>query len=293
MKKVGIIGLGMMGRGIGFNLLKAGYALSFLQRQVKSSQGDVIALGAKPLPSIAEVAKNSEVILLCLTGSTQVEEVIFGVDGVLANLQPGLIVIDLSTAIPESTLKVAKAIQDAGGFYLDSPMTRTPKEALEGRLNVLVGGEPDLLEQCRPILKCFTENIVHAGALSAGHRLKLIHNFVALGYAGVLSEAVACSKLANVNPDVLLRVLDTGAGNGAILNRMKGFIQSGDDVSFQFTLENAIKDLAYYKAMASELSAFSVAADATQKIYQNAIQTEKVGATVPWLISALSKNPKT
>ncbi len=289
MKKIGIIGLGMMGRGIGINLLKAGFPLSFLQRSVKSSQYDVIAQGAKPLSSIAEVAKNSEVILLCLTGSAQVEEVIFGVDGVLANLLPGTILIDLSTAIPESTLKVARAIQDAGGFYLDSPMTRTPKEALEGRLNVLVGGHPDLLDQCRPILKCFTENIVYAGSLSSGHRLKLIHNFVALGYASVLAEAAACAKLANVDAGVLLEVLETGAGNGAILNRMKGFIQSGDDASFQFTLENAVKDLGYYGAMVKELGAFSVAADATQKIYGHAIQSEKAGATVPWLVSALNK----
>lgn len=289
MKKIGIIGLGMMGRGIGINLLKAGFPLSFLQRSAKSSQDDVIALGAKPLSSISELTKYSEVILLCLTGSAQVEEVMFSPDGVLANLNPGSIVIDLSTAIPESTLKVATAVQVAGGLYLDSPMTRTPKEALEGRLNVLVGGAPDLLEQCRPILQCFTENIVYAGPLSSGHRLKLIHNFVALGYAGVLAEAAACAKLANVDSEVLLRVLDTGAGNGAILNRMKGFIQSGDDASFQFTLENAVKDLAYYKAMVSELGAFSLAADATQKIYEHASKTEKAGATVPWLMSALDR----
>ena len=289
MKKIGIIGLGMMGRGIGINLLKAGFPLSFLQRSAKSSQDDVIAQGAKPLSSITEVTKSSDVILLCLTGSAQVEEVIFGVDGVLAHLLPGSILIDLSTAIPESTLKVAQAIHDAGGFYLDSPMTRTPKEALEGRLNVLVGGDPDLLEQCRPILKCFTENIVYAGPLSSGHRLKLIHNFVALGYASVLAEAAACANLANVDSRVLLQVLETGAGNGAILNRMKGFIQSGDDASFQFTLENAVKDLGYYSAMVGELGAFSVAADATQKIYEYAIQTENAGATVPWLVSALNK----
>ncbi len=289
MKKIGIIGLGMMGRGIGINLLKSGFPLSFLQRSVKSSQDDVIAQGAKPLSSIAEVTKNSEVILLCLTGSSQVEEVIFGVDGVLANLLPGSIVIDLSTAIPKSTLKVARAIQEAGSFYLDSPMTRTPKEALEGRLNVLVGGDPDLLEQCRPVLKCFTENIVYAGPLSSGHRLKLIHNFVALGYASVLAEAAACAKLADVDSRVLLQVLETGAGNGAILNRMKGFIQSGDDASFQFTLENAVKDLGYYGAMVEELDAFSVAATATQKIFEHALHTEKAGATVPWLVSSLNK----
>ena len=289
MKKIGIIGLGMMGRGIGINLLKAGFPVCFLQRSAKSSQDDVIHLGGTPLPTIPSLTKASEVILLCLTGSKEVEEVIFGPDGVLANLNPNAIVIDLSTAIPESTLKIAKAVQDAGGLYLDSPMTRTPKEALEGRLNVLVGGDPDLLEQCRPILKCFTENIVYAGPVSSGHRLKLIHNFVALGYAGVLAEAVACSKLANVSTEVLLQVLDTGAGNGAILNRMKGFIQSGDDASFQFTLENAVKDLAYYKTMVSELQAFSIAADATQSMYEYAASNSQSGATVPQLVNILQK----
>jgi len=289
MKRIGIIGLGMMGRGIGINLLKAGFPLSFLQRTVKISQEDVITQGGQPHSSISQITKASQVILLCLTGSTQVEEVIFSPDGVLENLLPDSIVIDLSTAIPKSTLTVAKAIQDAGGFYLDAPMTRTPKEALEGRLNVLVGGDPALLEECRPILECFTENIVYAGPLSSGHRLKLIHNFVALGYAGVLAEAVACSKLANVDSDVLIQVLDTGAGNGAILNRMKGFIETGDDSGFQFSLGNAVKDLTYYKAMVSELEAFSMASDAIQSMYEFAVNKSGLGATVPQLVKILKK----
>jgi 3-hydroxyisobutyrate dehydrogenase len=285
---IGFIGLGAMGRGIASNLLKAGYSLGFLQRTHKASQDDVIALGAKSISNLSELVKNSEIIFLCLTGTPQIEEVMLGDSGVIAKLSPGTTIIDLSTAIPESTLRIAHLVEQAGGFYFDSPMTRTPKEAMEGRLNLLIGGDKELLERCRPILECFAENILYAGPISSGHRLKLIHNFVALGFSGVLAEAVACANLGKIDPTVLIQVLDTGAGNGVILNRMKGFIEKQDDSSFQFSIENALKDLGYYTSMVTEMGAYATAAHATKSTYEIANQNGGQGATVPQLIRLLN-----
>ena len=90
-------------------------------------------------------------------------------------------VIDCSTALPSSSVRVAQAVQAAGSRFLDSPMTRTPKEAAEGRLNLLVGGDPGLVEACRPLLQCFAENITHVGPVGSGHSMKLLHNYVSLG----------------------------------------------------------------------------------------------------------------
>ena len=118
--------------------------------------------------SASELAARSDVVILVLTGSPQVEAVLAGAGGVLQGLRAGSIVIDCSTAIPASTLRMAQAVEAAGSRFLDTPMTRTPKEAAEGRLNLLVGGDAALLEECRPLLKCFAENITHVGPVGAG-----------------------------------------------------------------------------------------------------------------------------
>jgi hypothetical protein len=118
-------------------------------------------------PLCATCSADSEVVILCVTGSPQVAAVLTGADGVLAGMRPGTIVVDCSTAIPESTVKMAQAVQAAGGRFVDAPMTRLPKQAREGRLKLLVGGEAALFEALRPILACFAENITHVGPVAA------------------------------------------------------------------------------------------------------------------------------
>jgi 3-hydroxyisobutyrate dehydrogenase-like beta-hydroxyacid dehydrogenase len=99
---------------------------------------------------------------------------------------------------------MAEAVQAAGSRFLDAPMTRTPKEAAEGRLNLLVGGDAALLARCRPVLQCFAENISHAGPVGAGHSMKLLHNYVSLGTVALLAEAAACAQRNGVAPEVPL-----------------------------------------------------------------------------------------
>jgi 3-hydroxyisobutyrate dehydrogenase-like beta-hydroxyacid dehydrogenase len=119
---------------------------------------------------------------------------------------------------------VAKA---AGGRFLDTPMTRTPKEAAEGRLNLLVGGDAALLDECRPILQCFAENITHAGPVGAGHSMKLLHNYVSLGSVALIAEAAACAQRNGVAPEVFVDVLAKGGGGGVALERLKPYLLSG------------------------------------------------------------------
>src|SRR5690606_6480879 len=144
--------------------------------------------------SAAELASRVDILIVCVTGTPQVEQVLLGEDGALQGLRPDCTVIDCSTAIPSSTLKIANAVQAAGGRFLDAPMTRTPKEAAEGRLNLIVGGDREVYERCLPVLQSFAENIVHAGGIGAGHQMKLLHNYVSLGFAAVLAEAAACAR---------------------------------------------------------------------------------------------------
>ena len=121
-------------------------------------------------------------------------------------------------------------MQAAGGRFLDSPMTRTPKEAAEGRLNLLVGGDAALLEECRPLLQCFAENISHMGPVGAGHSMKLLHNYVSLGMVTLLSEAAACAARNQVSPEAFVDVLAKGGGGGIALERLKPFLLAGQHV---------------------------------------------------------------
>lgn len=286
--RIGIIGVGQMGHGIAFNIMKAGYPLVLLDHPGNQPVDDLLARGAVKAHSPAAVAAEADMVILCVTGTPEVEEVLFKPEGVLAGMRPGTIVIDCSTAIPSSTLKVARAVQSAGGLFLDAPMTRTPKEAAEGRLNLIVGGDTALFERCKPVLQAYAENIVHAGPTGSGHRLKLLHNYVSLGFSAVLAEAAACAKLANVDSGVLMDILAKGGGDSVVLGRLRPYIESGDTASFRFSIANALKDMGYYTAMAQETGAPHGTAQAIRDTYAEASQAGIAQAPVPEIIDYLT-----
>ena len=150
---VGLIGVGLMGHGIARNLLSSGHRLSFLQHPGNQPVDDLVAAGATPLESGCTVTQNVDVVILCVTGSPQVNAVLFDAAGVLEGLRPGTVVIDCSTALPSSTSDVARRVNEAGGRFMDAAMTRTPKEAEEGRLNPVSYTHLTLPKRCLP--RCY------------------------------------------------------------------------------------------------------------------------------------------
>lgn len=286
-QRIGVVGVGLMGHGIATNVLRHGYPLAFLEHPGNQPTADLVAAGAHPASSGAELAARCDVVILCVTGSPEVENALLREDGVLAGLRPGGIVIDCSTAIPSSTLRIADAVVAAGGRFMDAPMTRTPKEAAEGRLNLIVGADPELFDECRPLLASFAENIVHAGPVGAGHKLKLLHNYVSLGFATVLAEAAACAQRAGVDTGVFVQVLANGGGGGVVLDRMRPYLEAGDASGFRFTIANALKDMGYYTAMAGELGAAQETAEAVRQTYARAAQSHAQSA-IPSLVGLLA-----
>lgn len=285
--KIGHIGVGLMGHGIAANILKGGYSLSFLHHPGNQPCDDLIEAGGHQINDIANLVRENDVILICVTGSPQVEEIVLGEAGIASLLSSGQIVIDLSTVEPETTIKVNKAVTEAGGYFLDAPMTRTPKEAEQGRLNLLVGGEKDLIQRIRPLLETFAENIFHAGIVGAGHALKLLHNFVSLGNCALLAEAVICAQKAGVDMDTFIEVLRTGGGDSVALTRLTPFIQSEDEAGFLFSISNCEKDIQYYKNMAEYYRAPTLGADSVHRIYQRANQLAPGTTPVPQIIKLL------
>lgn len=286
--RIGMIGIGLMGHGIARNLLRHGYPLAVLEHAGNQPLDELLAAGATTQASAHALAAQSDVVLLCVTGSPQVEAVLQGDGGVLQGMKPGTVVIDCSTAVPSSTERMAQAVMAAGGRFLDAPMTRTPKEAAEGRLNLLVGGEAALFEECRPLLACFAENITHAGPVGAGHRMKLLHNYVSLGFVALLAEAAACSERAGIDPAVLVQVLGQGGGGSAALERLKPYLLSGDPSGLRFFMANAQKDLDYYTTMANDGGAAHAIADGVQATYTRAVQEGGAQTLVPELVGLLA-----
>ena len=287
-QQVGMVGIGLMGHGIATNLVKHGHTLVMLEHAGNQSLDALKAAGAVGVGSARDVAARSDVVILVLTGSPQVEAVLTGPDGVLQGLRRGAVVIDCSTAIPSSTLRMAQAVQAAGGRFLDAPMTRTPKEAAEGRLNLLVGGDADLLQACTPLLRCFAENITHTGPVGAGHSMKLLHNYVSLGAVALLSEAAACAQRSGVAPEVFVDVLAKGGGGGIALERMKPYLLSGE-ASLKFSIANAGKDLDYYHQMATEAGAARGIAAAVLATLQAASAQCDPGTFLPELAGLLAR----
>ena len=280
---VGLIGAGMMGIGIASNLVRHGHPLHVLDHPGNQPLDALLAAGARTHPSADQVAAPVEVLLICVTGSPQVEAALTGPAGAIAGLRPGSVVIDLSTAIPSSTERMAAAVHAAGCGFLDAAMTRTPKEAAEGRLNLLVGGEASLLERCRPVLTCFAENIFHAGPVGAGHRMKLLHNFVSLGLVTLIAEAAACAGRTGVAPEVFVDVLARGGGGGIALERLRPYLLEGDLGALRFSVTNACKDLGYYGTMAEDAGADRTVARAVLDTLSIAARAEPE-AMVPELV---------
>lgn len=258
--KVGIIGVGLMGHGIAMNVASKGWALGFLDHPGNQPTDDLVALGATAYADQSQLAQDHDVIILCVSGTPQVEAVLLGGNGVLQSIRPGTIIIDCSTALPSSTQEIARATQQAGGRFLDAAMTRTPREAAQGRLNLLVGGDQALFEQVKPLLSTFAENMFYAGPAGSGHTLKLLHNFVSLGFVTLLSEAAACARQGGIEPDVLVDVLAKGGGYGAALDRVAPFLLENDTSRLRFSVANASKDLSYYLQMADAIGARSQSA---------------------------------
>jgi 3-hydroxyisobutyrate dehydrogenase-like beta-hydroxyacid dehydrogenase len=287
MKKIGMIGIGLMGHGIASNILRHGYALSVLEHPGNQPLAELKKAGARPHQSAATLAADSEVVILCVTGTAQVEAVILAEDGLVKAIRPGMVVIDCSTALPSSTERVARAVQEAGGRFLDAPMTRTPKEAAEGRLNLLVGGDVELFDEVHPLLSAFAENITHVGPVGSGHRMKLLHNYVSLGSVALLAEAAACALRAGIAPEVFIEILAKGGGGGTALERITPYLLARDGSGLKFAMANAQKDLSYYNSMAEQAGAVR---DIAQAVLDTFTKAAAIGPDrlVPELVSILA-----
>jgi len=286
-KSVGMIGVGLMGHGIAYNLVKKGFPLGLLDHAGNQPVDDLVAGGAVVHPTVAAVGAGADVVILCVTGAPEVEAVLTAPGGLLESVRPGAVVVDCSTSIPSTTERMAALIESRGAKFLDAPMTRLAKDAREGRLNLLVGGDAAVLDEVRDVLGAFTENVTHVGKVGAGHRMKLLHNFVSVGFMTLLAEAAAHASLGEVDARIFVDVLAKGGGAGVALQRLSPSILEGDSSGVPFSVANAAKDLGYYVAMAGDSGARCEVAEAIASTLQGQADAGNARSYVPELVRLL------
>lgn len=289
LKSIGLIGVGLMGHGIGKNILAKGFNLNVLAHKNRAPVESLVAKGARECTSVAEIAALSDMVILVVTGTPQVESIVLGADGLLAHGKKGFIIADCSTAEPHSTLNLAAEAKVRGMHFLDTPMTRTPNEAEAGKLGLMVGGDTEILEKIRPVLACFADLIVHTGAVGTGHQVKLINNFLSLGHAAIAAEAITVATKAGVDMESLRTVIMGGGAASVMFGRLINVPLSDDDSQAKFAIRNARKDLRYYTNMTEQMPIASFMAEQVHQTYVLA-DTMGYGARyVPRLIDMMKK----
>ncbi|MCM5569421.1 NAD(P)-dependent oxidoreductase [Burkholderiaceae bacterium FT117] len=286
MQEIGFVGAsGLMGHGMAKSLLAKGFPLSLTVHRNRERVADLLAAGAVQVGSAAELGRSCDVVVICVTGSPQVEQVLTGADGILTDPKKGLVVIETSTSEPDSTAKLREACAARGVTLVDAPLARTPVEAEQGRLNTMVGADDATFAAIRPVLEGYCENIFHVGGPGAGHVIKLLNNFVAQAICTATAEAFAVGVRAGIDPRRLVDVISAGAVNSGIFQAMAKTL-SGDLEGLKFELDNARKDVRYYTHLAEGLTVPSIVGEAVHQSLAMASALGQGKKFVPALVLA-------
>jgi len=270
--RIGFIGVGLMGHGIAKNIVGKGFPLTVCAHRNRKPLEDLLAAGACEAATHAELARQSDIVFLCVTGTPQIEEIVYGETGLLGAAREGLIVVDTSTAEPASTAKIRAAFAAKRAVFVDAPLARTPVEAEQGRLNTMVGADDAVFAKLKPVLAAYCENIVHAGPPGHGHTLKLINNFIAQAIATATAEACATAVKSGLSLRKLHELVSAGPVNCGIFQMLVGRMLdgNGDLTGLKFTLANAMKDLRYYTHLAESLPVPCIVGEAVHQSLVNA-----------------------
>lgn len=270
-ERIGFVGVGLMGHGMAKNLVEKGWPVTVLGHRRRDPVDDLVARGAREATGLADLVDGTDVVILCVTGTPEVEDLLHRPDGILARCRAGQVVVDTSTSQPASTLRQVQALRARGAEFVDAPLTRTPLEAEQGRLNTLVGAEPAALARIEPVLRAYCENVFHVGGPGAGHTLKLVNNFLAIGSAALVAEAlVACARLG-ADPARLVQLVSVGAVNSPMFQMVAGGAVEGDFGRMKFALANAAKDMRYFTAEMTESRTAGVVGAAVQQSLNQAL----------------------
>lgn len=251
MQTIGFIGLGVMGKSMARNLLRAGYSLVVYTR-TKEKAEDILAEGAVWKDAVKDVAKAADVVMTMVGEPHDVEHVYFGDDGILANAKRGTYVIDFTTSKPSLAVRIHEAAKEKGIFALDAPVSGGDIGARDGTLSIMVGGDKEAFSACMPLLSNLGKNIVWQGEAGAGQHTKMCNQIaIATNMIGVC-EALVYAEKAGLDPERVLRSISQGAASSWSLSNLAPRMLAGDFAP-GFYVKHFIKDMGIALAEAETL----------------------------------------
>ena len=214
--KIGFIGLGIMGKPMAKNLLKAGHTLVGHSR-ARASVDELVAAGAQAADSAATVARQVELVITMLPNSPEVKQVVLGKDGISEGAKAGLIVADMSSIAPVASREIAATLAEKGVEFLDAPVSGGQPKAIEGTLSVMVGGKQEIFDRCLPVFKAMAASVVRVGDVGAGNVAKLANQVVVALNIAAVSEAMVLAAKAGVEPELVFQAIRGGLAGSTVM----------------------------------------------------------------------------
>ncbi len=249
--KIGFIGLGIMGKPMSINLLKAGFDVTVYNR-TESKAAEPVAQGAKKAGSPAEVAAGADVVVTIVSDTPDVESVILGENGVIETIRPDSVVIDMSTISPAATRMIASKLKEKGTHMLDAPVSGGEQGAIDGTLSIMTGGDKVIFERCFPVLKAMGKNIIHIGSNGMGQTVKLVNQILVSGTLNSVAEALIFAQKSGVN---LEKAIDAVKGGAAASWQLANLAPKIIERDFRpgFMIDLIVKDLNLITGSAAEM----------------------------------------
>ena len=273
-KKIGFIGIGIMGKSMVRNLMKAGYEVAVYNR-TKSKAEDVVAEGALWCDTVAQCAAGRDVVISIVGYPKDVEEVYFGEGGVIAHADPGTCVIDMTTTSPKLAVRIYENARKKGLKALDAPVTGGDTGAKAGTLTILVGGDQEAFETCLPVFEAMGKNIRYEGKAGNGQHTKMCNQIAIAGALSGACEAIAYAKAVGLDPQVMLDSISTGAAGSTQLSNVASRILK-DDYDPGFFIKHFIKDMKLASEEAEAAGAKLGVLDYVLDMYRD-LETEGLG----------------
>lgn len=240
--KIGFIGLGIMGKPMSKNLLKAGYSVVILDHH-KDTTEELLAAGAEKADTPKAVAALSDIIITMLPNSPQVKDVALGENGIIEGAKEGAILIDMSSIAPLASREISEALAAKKIAMLDAPVSGGEPKAIEGTLSVMVGGDKAIFDKCYEVMKSMAGSVVHTGDIGAGNVTKLANQVIVALNIAAMSEALVLATKAGVDPDLVYQAIRGGLAGSTVLDAKAPMVM---DRNFKpgFRIDLHIKDLA-------------------------------------------------
>jgi 2-hydroxy-3-oxopropionate reductase len=271
---IGFIGLGIMGRPMAKNLLKAGHSLVVHNRS-RAAVDDLVSAGARAAGSPREVAGQCDLLITMLPNSPDVELVALGKDGVIEGARPGLVLVDMSTISPIVSQRIGKALEPRGVRMLDAPVSGGEQGAISGALSIMVGGDKDVFDRVLPVFQAMGKTITHLGALGFGGFTKLANQIIVAVNLTALGEALTLAKKAGLDRELTLKALAGGlAGSKCLEQKTPNYV--GNSYKPGFKIDLHFKDLGLIMESARALGVPLPATAVVQELF-NALRVKGRG----------------